>query len=165
MSDQEKEPRRPDQADEERQIRRGRKFSLAEAIGRLAGPNLLKGASPVTRKRRAELEIERYLERHLKDGEGALEVVLLRRVRDSEILLQMGYGQPLAALARFVERILSSEELLRRFVNEVDAQWGRIYQERPYFQKEGQPPHAQDPYTLASVGDKLRKLLEEVKGQ
>ena len=34
-------------ADIEREIRRGRKFSLNEALGRLGGEGMLKGASPV----------------------------------------------------------------------------------------------------------------------
>jgi len=33
----------------EREIRQGRKFSLEEAIGRLAGPGAMKGESPIAR--------------------------------------------------------------------------------------------------------------------
>ena len=69
--------------DLEAEIREGRKFTLEEAIGRMAGKDLMKGASPVTRKRRAELRIEGYLETHFIDSEGALETVLLRRVSNS----------------------------------------------------------------------------------
>jgi hypothetical protein len=36
-------------AELEREIRQERKFTLAEAIGRLAGPGAMKGESPVTR--------------------------------------------------------------------------------------------------------------------
>jgi len=153
----------PEDADIEREIRSGRKFSLAEAIGRMGG-GLLKGASPVTRKRQAELEIERYLESYLADAEGALEIVLLRRVRESEMLFNMGYDQPLSALALFCERILNSEERLRDFVTEVDAEWGRIYLERPHFQKDGRPPDPEDPYTFSSVRRTLSGLIEKLRG-
>ncbi len=161
-----KEPRLSEQelADLEREIRSGRKFSLAGAVGRLGGGDLLKGASPVTRKRQAELEVKLFLEKHLADAEGALKVVLKRRVRDSETLLAAGYEQPLSALARITEHILSSEERLRSFVHRVDAEWGRIYLERPHFQKAGRPPDRDDPYTFASVRVQLSKLLDELRG-
>jgi hypothetical protein len=165
MSEDKKERRSPEDAELEREIRLGRKFSLAEAIGRIGGAGLLKGASPVTQKRQAEIEIERCLESHLLDAEGALEVVLLRRVRESETLFEMGYDQPLAALALFCEWILSSDELLRDFVNDVDAQWGRIYLERPHFQKNGLPPDPRDPYTFSSVCVTLSGLTAQLRGE
>ncbi len=139
------------------EIRSQRKFSLVEAIGRMGG-DLLKGSSPVTGKRQAELAIEHYLRKHLLDAEGALQVVLLRRAKESEILLK-GYEQPFDALSRLLENLLDSEERLRRFVGQVDAEWGRLYSERPYFEIEGRSPHPQDPYTLASVRGQLNRLL------
>ena len=165
MSEDKKERPSPEDAKIEREIRSGRKFSLAEAIGRIGGSGVLKGASPVTRKRQAELEIERYLESQLVDAEGALEVVLLRRVRESEMLFKMGYDQPLNVLALFCERILSSEGLLRDFVREVDAEWGRIYLERPHFQKNGRPPDPEDQYTFLSVRIALSGLIAKLRGE
>ena len=67
----------------------------------------MKGDSPVTHKRQAELEIEQYLESRLADVEGALLVVLLRQVRESETLLAESYDRPLVALARVTEHLLS----------------------------------------------------------
>lgn len=163
----EKDPPRPKAADEdaelERQIRAERKFSLAEAIGRMGGSDLLKGESPVTRKRQAELALEQYLERHLIDSEGALLVVLLRRVRDGEILLRREYKQPLMAMAETIERILASESRLEFFVREVDAEWGRIHREIPHFQRDGEPPHPDDPYTFSSVRKTLHGLLLQLR--
>lgn len=146
----------------EQDIRSRRKFSWAEAIGRLGGGELMKGASPVTEKRQAELLVEQYLEKHLLDGEGALEAVLLRRVGDGDILLRQGYEHPLAALATFIQQVLDSDQRLRSFVNDVDAHWGRMYRERPHFEREGQPAHEDDPYTLSSVRAKLSRLLDEL---
>ncbi|MBN1852666.1 MAG: hypothetical protein JW829_08075 [Pirellulales bacterium] len=147
----------------EREIRSGRKFTLAEAIGRLGGKDLLKGTSPVTRKRQAELEVEQYLKQNLIDAEFALEVVLLRRVRNSEILLDMEYDQPLAALVQLIESFLGSDALLHDFVDEVDAEWGRISYERPHFQQEGHAPDRDDPYTFTSVRTMLRQLLQKLR--
>ena len=150
--------------DDERRAVSRRRFTLAEAIGRLGG-GLMKGASPVTRKRQAELAVEQALERRLADPEGALSVVLLRRVKESESLLSVGYDQPLAALARLVEQLLGSEELLRGFVRQVDAEWGRMYLERPHFEQPGRAPDHDDPYTFASVRDALSRLLAELETQ
>jgi len=152
-------------ADLEREIRAERKFSLAGAIGRLGGGRLMKGASPVTRMRQAELEIKLFLEEHLADAEGALSVVLKRQVRDSDILLAAGYEQPLGALVQVAERILSSEERLQSFVHEVDAEWGRMYLERPHFEEPGQPPDRTDPYTFTSVRVQLSLLLDKLSSR
>jgi hypothetical protein len=58
MSDE--QPKRPTDAgaDLEREVRKERKFSLAEAVGRLAGPGMMKGVSPITGKQQSEAEIE-----------------------------------------------------------------------------------------------------------
>ena len=161
MSD--KDPTRPRPTDEEieREIRSRRKFSISEAIGRSAG-DLLKGASPITRKQQAEFEVEEYLERHLSDPEGALAIVLLRSVTTSSTLLE-SYDEPLAALARVVEGLLASEERLERFVTRVDGEWGRMYSERPFFERPGQLPDADDPYTRDSVRSALSALAETLQ--
>ena len=164
MSDEERTAGRADDAALEREIRSRRKFSLAEAIGRAAG-DLMKGASPVPHKRQAELAIEQYLERHLADPEGALLVVLQRRVRESETLLAESYEQPLEALASVSESLLGSEARLRPFVRQVDAEWGRIYSQRPLFEGEGAPPRPGDPYTLESVRAALSGLLDRLRAR
>ncbi|HZN35583.1 MAG TPA: hypothetical protein VFB80_17260 [Pirellulaceae bacterium] len=161
MSDE--QPKRRSQADEdlEREIREGRKFSLAEAIGRLAGPGMMKGVSPATLKQQADAEIESFLERHLVGPAGAISVVLLRQVRESELLLN-NLEQPLVVLAGYIQRVLDSEYLLQELVRESDVEWGRVYGERPYFEKEGSPPHEEDPYTIDSVRRTLTQLLEKL---
>lgn len=149
----------------QREIRRERKFSIEEAIARRAGKDLMKGASPVTLQRQAALAIERFLDRHLIDSEGALGEVLLRQARESEVLFKMNYERPLAALARFIESILSSNGRLQRFVTEVDAYWGRMYHERPHFQQPGAEAEVDDPYTFSSVRAKLERLLEQLQSE
>ena len=149
------------EAELEREIRDGRKFSLAEAIGRLAGPGMMKGVSPATRKQQAEAEIESYLERHLMSPAGALSAVLLRQVRESELLLN-NLDQPLIVLASYAQRALDSDYLLCELVRESDVEWGRVYGERPFFQKEGCPPAQEDPYTVESVRIALSQLIERL---
>lgn len=163
MSDEKPRETDAEDAELEREVRSRRKYSLAEAIGRAAG-DLMKGASPVTHQRQAELEIEQYLERHLKDAEGALPVVLERRALSSEALLERSYERPLEALAGVAERLLDSPAELRGFVRAVDAEWGRIYSERPYFQVGEAAPRPGDPYTLDSVRAALSELLEALRG-
>jgi len=160
MSDKDPAPPQPTDAEIEREIRSRRRFSVSEAIGRSAG-GLLKGASPVTRKQQAEFEIDEFLERHLADAEGALAIVLPRHIRESEVLLT-GYDEPLAALEGIIEDLLDSAESLQRFVTRTDAEWGRLYSERPHFEQEAHPPDPDDPYTLSSVRATLAVLLESL---
>lgn len=165
MADDERRTLSAEDEDIAREARRGYKFSLAEAIGRLGGGDLLKGASPVTRKRQVELATDLFLEEHLADAEGALLVVLERRVRESMKLTQESYDHPFHALAETVEHILSGEDRLRSFVRQVDAEWGRIYLERPHFEQPGRPPHRDDPYTVASVRVTLSGLLDTLRAE
>ena len=144
----------------ERETRTNRKFSLSEAIGRLAGGDFMKGGSPVTRKRQAELEVDEYLRGHMVDPGGVLRRVLLRHLGES--LLNDDYDQPLAALAECIHRILKSEHLLEEFVREADAEWGRVQNERPYFQMPSRPPHRDDPYTIDSVRLALFQLRDRL---
>jgi hypothetical protein len=161
MSDDQHKSRSEADAQLEREIREGRKFSLEEAIGRLAGPGMMKGISPATRKQQAEAAIESFLDCRLVSPAGAMSVVLLRRVKESEILLN-NLDQPLVVLASCVKQILDSEYLLQDLVRESDVEWGRIYGERPIFEKAGSAPHQEDPYTVASVRSALSALLEKL---
>lgn len=152
-------PERSSEADAElqRQIRAERKFTLAEAIGRLAGPGMMKGVSPVTRMEQAVVEIQEYLNRHLEDAAGVLSVVLLRQVKESELLLN-GFEQPLVVLAGYVRQVLESEYRLKELVREADVEWGRVFDERPHFEKDGCPPDPVDLYTIESVRTALTQL-------
>jgi hypothetical protein len=161
MSDEQPKRRLQADAELEREIREGRKFSLAEAIGRLAGPGMMKGVSPATRQQQAAAAIESYLDRNLNTAGGALSVVLLRHVKQSELLLA-NPDQPLVVLAACIQRVLDSDYLLEELVRESDIEWGRAYGERPYFQKEGSPPHEDDPYTSASVRSTLSQLVDKL---
>lgn len=162
-----KEPTdRPNERDAElqREIRSHRKFNMAEAIGRAGGADMLKGASPVTHKRQAELEITQYLESHQVDVGVTFENVLARHVVESAPMLERGYKQPLIALKLMIKRLLRSDELLREFVREIDAEWGRVNRERPFFEQANEPPSPDDPYTIASVRNTLSRLMKDFPG-
>ena len=160
MSDDE-EKRSKEEKDAEllRESLVGRKFTIAEAIGRLAGPGMMKGVSPITGKEQADVVIQEYLRFHLVDSGGALSCVLLRRVKESELLLA-GFEQPLVVLARYLEQVLGSDFRLKELVREADSEWGRAFGERPYFERDGSPADADDPYTLESVRIKLTQLAD-----
>ena len=149
------------EAEFQREVLKGRKFTVGEAIGRMAGGGALKGESPVTRKDQATAEIGNYVRRHLVDAGGALGPVLLRQVAASELLLGE-YELPLAVLASYIHRVLASDYILRELVRETDTEWGRMNDERPYFEREGHPPHADDPYTLESVRSKLTQFAAKL---
>lgn len=162
MSD-DQQPKTTSEADQqlERQIRQERKFTLEEAIMRLAGPGMMKGESPVSGKEQAESAIEQYLRAHLIDSGGTLSGVLLRHVKNSELLLEK-FGQPRVVLAGCIQRILGSEYLLKELVRAADAEWGRLVGERPFFEKDGGSPHPNDPYTMQSVRTTLLGLIDEL---
>ena len=163
MTDETPKPLSDQDADLQREIRKERTFSLAEAIGRMAGPGAMKGASPIPRIQQAAAQIEDFLRSHLIDPAGGLRVVVLRRVKEGPLLVK-NFDQPLVALAGAVQRVLDSEVLLKELVREADVEWGRALGERPHFEKEGRAPHPDDPYTAESVRLTLCKLLEELAG-
>jgi hypothetical protein len=162
MSDKTDEQRSREAAELEREIRQERKFTLAEAIGRLAGPGAMKGESPIARMRQAEFEIESWLRRNVGEAGGPLEVVLGRYVKGSELLLN-NFEQPLVVLASYCQQVLDSDYLLRELVRETDVEWGRTMGERPYFEREGSPPSPDDPYTLESVRKILSQLIHQLE--
>lgn len=159
MSNEQEKQRSDTDAELEREIRKDRKFSLAEAIGRMAGPGAMKGTSPITGLEQAAAEIENWLRTHL--GGGELQTVLLRGVKESELLLD-NFEQPLVVLGSYFQRILRSEYQLQEVVREADVEWGRVFDERPHFQQPGAPPHPDDPYTLDSVRTTLTHLLAQL---
>jgi hypothetical protein len=151
-------------ADLEREVRAERKFSLTEAIGRMAGPGAMKGESPVTRKRQAEAKLQEYLARHLDDSGGVLRGLVLRLVTESDLLIEH-LDQPLVALASCIGRALGSDYLLKELVREADAEWGRATGERPHFDVDGRPPDPDDPYTAETVRAALGRLAETIRNK
>jgi hypothetical protein len=121
----------------------------------------MKGVSPVARKEQAAAQIEACLDRQLADAAGGMRAVLVRDVGESE-LLDDHLDQPLAALRIYVQRVLDSDYLLQELVRRADVEWGQVFGERPYFQKEGCPPHQDDPYTIDQARSALSQLIEKL---
>jgi hypothetical protein len=161
MSDKQSTKRSEADAELEREILRERKFSLEEAIGRLAGPGAMKGQSPATRLQQAQCEIAAWLGSHLADAGGGLEAVLRRDLKDSELLLN-NLDRPLVVLAAYCQRVLESEYVLAELVRCADIEWGRLMDERPIFEREGAPSRPDDPYTMQSVRETLSGLLRHL---
>jgi hypothetical protein len=161
MGDERDMPASEADAELEREIRRGRKLTPEEALGRMAGPGAMKGESPMTRLRQADAEIESWLRSHLPDAGGGLWVVLHRCVKESDLLLQ-NYDRPLVALAGHCRQILESDYLLEELVGDADTEWGRVMGERPHFDRAGTPSDPDDPYTSASVRKALSGLLKQL---
>ena len=162
MSD-DKQPQQQSERDAEleREILEGRKFTLEEAIARMVGPGAMKGESPVTRKQQAEVEIGSWIRSHLMDAGGVLAVVLHRRIKESDLLLN-NFDQPMVVLASYFQQVLDSDYLLKEVVREADIEWGRMMHERPHFEKEGCPNHPEDPYTVESVRSTISRLVGQL---
>lgn len=151
------DPKKKHEDDLEREIRAGRPFDLAEAIGRAGGASL-KGASPVAAARQALLGAKALLEARLPDADGSLLRTILARLENETPLLAGHADDPAAALAAWLDRVLASAADLSALVRDADARWGRDYDERPRFEGDG-PPAADDPYTEAGV----RTLLTDLR--
>jgi hypothetical protein len=161
MSEENDSKRSEADAELEREVREGRKFTLEEAIARMAGPGGMKGVSPIPRMEQASIEIETWLGNNLIDGGGALRVVLQRHVKGSELLLK-NFEAPLVVLATYCRQVLDSECELKELVRDADFEWGRVMSERPYFDKEGSPCNPEDPYTADSVRHTLTELMQQL---
>src|SRR5690349_11894649 len=150
MSDE--QDKRPSESDAaiEREIRQGRKFTAQEALGRMIGPGAMKGGSPVSRVQQAETEIGTWLKSNLQDTTGALQTSLHRQLIGSELLLN-NLDRPLRALAHHCQQVIASDSRLKELVRQADFEWGRRMHERPHFDRKGDTPHPDDPYTIESV--------------
>ncbi len=156
-----KDPKKPESGSEstESRIRRDRKFTLAEAVGREAAGSL-SGASPVARAEQILLEIDQILDSRLGDSAGSLARTILARLENDLPLLARHFDRPIGALEEFLTVTLGSDSRLTSLVRDTDTRWGREYGERPHFETEKQPPHPDDPYTRAGV----QALLEDLRG-
>jgi hypothetical protein len=161
MSDEKDDPRSEKEAEIEREIRMGRKFTMEEAIGRMVGPGAMKGVSPIPLQQQAAIEIENWFREHMAACGAELESVLLTNIKSSELLL-LHFQRPLFVIAAYCQQVLDSDYRLTELVREADVEWGQVYGEKPFFAKEGSPPNPNDPYTFESVRKTLHGILEQL---
>lgn len=145
--------------EQEARLRRG--ADLAGALLGRDGGGHLRGASPTPILQQAMMELDQWLRDHVAAPDTALRNVMLRRLAADPDRLEAAAGLPGRLLAAWIPPLLASPELLADLVREVDMEWGRLNQERPYFESPERPPHPDDPYTVAGV----RTLLTEVLAQ
>lgn len=145
------------------EIMLGRQFSLADVIAKEGG-SFLKGESPVPKLVQTTTEINNFIDRNLIDTSGALQAVLYKYVKN-DLRVSQHLDSPLIALNKIIRTLIDNQTIFYEFVKEVDLEWGRIFDEPPYFQQPGEPPHPEDEYTHESVRLKLLELLELVKSE
>lgn len=148
----------------QRDILNGKKFSLAELIGKEGG-SFLKGESPVPRIIQLKTQIKLFISNNLKDLSGALQAVLNDKVDAEDDKISSHQEKPLLALQLMIEEIINNEHIYHQFVKKVDFKWGNMSGERPHFQLAGQPAHPDDEYTHESVKIQLINLLEIIAKQ
>jgi len=146
----------------EREIRRRQGFSIGRAIEREGG-DYLKGASPVPRQVRAEAVLLNFVVDFLRDTSGALRTTLQKAIANDEVRVSEHLDDPVVALEVYLDNMLENENVLYEFVSRVDTEWGRIFFERPHFQRPDQAPHPDDEYTHESVRRALSDLLVKAK--
>jgi hypothetical protein len=144
------------------EILAGRKFSLAEAIGREGGSAFLKGESPLPQLLQAKAEINLFIDRHVTDPAGALKAVLQTLVAADDVYISRHPGAPLDALREFLTLVIGRPQLLYELVRQVDVRWGQHFGERPRFQRPGEDPLPDDEYTHESVHQRLAELLDSL---
>jgi hypothetical protein len=145
----------------EQEIRGSRTGSFENALLRESG-DFLKGGSPVPLLLQAETEISLYINRNVPDKFGALREVLIQHVKRSKTTIAATLDTPLLALKKIIVEIITHDNIFYDFVREVDSAYGRLFQEKPYFQKPGEPPHPEDEYTHESVKIALTKVISEL---
>ncbi|TVQ06377.1 MAG: hypothetical protein EA368_17070 [Leptolyngbya sp. DLM2.Bin27] len=148
-----------DTPDIQQELRLGRPYTLADAIGQEAG-DFMKGASPVPRLVQARQGAQQALKAVLVDRPGALQQVLEQRLNDDDARISKYIEHPVEAVKDLLEQLLRSPETFYELVRQIDVTWGQIYGSRPHFQQPGQPPHPDDEYTHASVRATLEQCLD-----
>ncbi|RLB45414.1 MAG: hypothetical protein DRJ42_29985 [Deltaproteobacteria bacterium] len=146
----------------EREARMGRKFTVANAIGN-EGAGYFKGESMVPKLTQAMAELENFIDRHVRDSSGVLCAMLKRHVRTSETIVGAHLEDPRVALDVLLGQVLGNDAQLYEFVRQVDAEWGRVMQERPHFQQPGEEAHPDDEHTHQSVRLELEALRSKLR--
>ena len=142
----------------EQEVRTGRKFSLAEAIGR-EGSDFMKGESAIPRPLKAIVTINRFITTHLLDANGALSTTLQSWAQE-DIRVSRHLDDPLTALTQIVEGLINEPATFQEFFRQVAIAQSKLTGDRPYFQKVGHSPHPAAQYSHASVKSQLSTLLQ-----
>lgn len=146
----------------ERDILSGRKFSIAEAIGREGG-SLIKGYNPIPRLDQVVSFLTVFIEKNINDTSRVLMTVLQANVKNDRIKIAESIETPLQYLHNLIKSYVDNPHQLYEITREVDFKWGQINDEKPHFQKPGETPHPDDEYTHETVKKMLSKLLVKIE--
>lgn len=147
----------------QREIRAGRKFSLAEAIGREGG-SFMKGESTIPRPLKAKNEIQQFLNSHINKPTSALATTLFTWVTD-DIRVSRQLDTPLIALTQILESMLAEPTTFCEFARQVAIAQSKLTGDRPYFQLLGQPSNPDADYTHTIIKAELSSLLNKLEQQ
>lgn len=148
----------------QREILLERKFSIADAIGR-EGCNFIKGESPIPLLDQVVSEISVFIQNNINDTSRILMSVLQRTVKNDRVKIAENIERPFSYLHRLIKSYIDNPNLLYEITWEVDFTWGQIHNEKPYFQKPGEPPHPDDEYSHETVKEKLKDLLVKIENK
>lgn len=123
----------------------------------------MNGESPFAAGKQMAYEAKQRVTSQTKDLEGSLKTVLCGIIDGEAARIDAHRDTPESVVTRIIDRILASEENLKEFVRRVDQRWGSDNQERPYFERSGQPSHPDDPYTYQSVRTSLEALRQALQ--
>lgn len=140
----------------QKEIRDGRKFTLAEAIGRESG-SFMKGESSIPRPLRAATQINQFITKHSTDPAGALPTTLCTWA-NNDIRVSRQLDTPLVALAQIIESTLNEPASFCELARQVVIAHSQLTGDRPYFQSFGQPPHPKAEYTHDAISAELLQL-------
>lgn len=146
------------QNDIQKEIRDGRKFTLAEAIGRESG-SFMKGDSSIPRPLRAATQINQFITKHSTDPAGALPTTLCTWA-NNDIRVSRQLDTPLVALAQIIESTLNEPTSFCELARQVAITHSQLTGDRPYFQSFGQPPHPEAEYTHDAISAELLRLKD-----
>jgi len=146
----------------QREILRERKFSIAEAIGREGG-NFIKGYSPIPRLDQVISLITVFIANNISDSSRVLMTVLQTNVKNDRIKIAESIETPLRYLHHLIKSYVDNPHQLYELKREVAFTWGQINDEKPYFQKPGEPPHPDDEYSHEIVKEMLTRLLAKIE--
>lgn len=147
----------------EREARAAMHLSMEQAILLSAGGGLMKGGTPVSPYQQAHHQIMVFLDREIQDS--LMEKALDDWVHSHRQQLEKRLKNPIQGLLDIIDHTLEHEGAFVEFVRMVDVHYGKTMKERPHFQRPGEPPHPEDPYTFETVRRSLNELAAACREQ
>ncbi|MEM9088501.1 MAG: hypothetical protein AAGC93_07125 [Cyanobacteria bacterium P01_F01_bin.53] len=145
----------------QKEIRDGRKFTLAEAIGREGG-SFMKGESAIPRPLRAKNTINQFITEHLTNPSSALSTTL-QTWTNNDIRIMSQLDTPLVALSQILESTLTEPTAFCEFARQVAIAQSQLTGDRPYFQTLNGKAHPEADYTHESIQGELSQLLKTLE--